>query len=119
MVALKNPAKEKILLQDLQVADRFFARLKGLLGRSELSQDQALWIHSCNSIHTFFMKFPIDVIFLDRKMQVVRIRKNISPGKIILPVWGASSVIETAAGNCEKWEKENSLQEGDVLHVGH
>jgi uncharacterized membrane protein (UPF0127 family) len=52
------------------VADSFFTRLRGLLGRRELSRDEGLLIRPGSSIHTWFMRFPIDVVFLDRDLRV-------------------------------------------------
>jgi uncharacterized protein len=113
MMALLMRENEN-LLTDLKIAKTFWQRSKGLLGKPELSEQEGLWIHSCNSIHTFFMKFPIDCIFLDKKMQVVAVEKNIKPGKLILPKWRASTVVEVSAGLSEKL----NIKVGEQLHVG-
>jgi uncharacterized membrane protein (UPF0127 family) len=80
------------------VASKFFQRAKGLIGRSSLPRGEGLLIERCNAIHTFFMKFPIDAVFLDRHGRVVRIVRAIRPWRLI--VWGgwrAKKVLEVAA----------------------
>lgn len=111
-MSLKNLAGEKIL--DLDVADSFWSRAKGLLGSSEISSDRGLWIDRCNSIHTFFMKYSIDCVFLDRELKVVGLKKQVSPWKVTWPVWSATSVIEIAAGLSDK----KNIQLGDRFYVG-
>jgi uncharacterized membrane protein (UPF0127 family) len=92
-------------------AKTIWTRLKGLLGRPALAPDQGLWIVPCNSIHMFFMKFPIDAVFLDRKRSVVRIYPSIRPWRCTTIVRGAHSCLELAAGRAA----EAGLQVGDVL----
>lgn len=106
-------SSNSILVEKLEVADTFWSRTRGLLGRSGLSHDEALWIKRCNSIHTYFMKFPIDLIFLNRKMEVTRTIPNVKPGRLIWPVWSASSVIELASGFLET----RPLKIGERVHV--
>lgn len=67
----------------VEVADTFFSRLKGLLGRDTLERDTALLITPCNSIHTHFMKFPISVIFVDKKGIVKKVKHNVTPWKMV------------------------------------
>jgi uncharacterized protein len=88
----------KELALQLAVADTLPARLKGLLGRSELPAGAGLWIKPCNSIHTFGMKFPIDALFLDREKRVVGVAETLRPNRISRIYPGASSVIELPAG---------------------
>lgn len=103
---------DKVLVDNLVVAETFWSRTKGLLGRKSLPENEALWILRCNSIHTYFMKFPIDVVFVNKKMVVVDMG-TVKPGKLVLPVWRASHVIEFTEG----FLKKNPVQVGDVLHV--
>ncbi len=111
---LESKTKNQILIADLEVAESFLARGKGLLGRESLSFDQALWILHCNSIHMFFMKFPIDCIFLDKSLKVKAIREDVKPGRLVLPIWGADSVVELAAGSVRRL----NVSVGDQLYVG-
>ncbi len=76
-------------------AHTFFERARGLLGRDGLPPDCGMLIERCNAIHTFFMRFAIDAVFLDRNGAVVKIVRNIKPWHPC--VWGgfrAKSVIE-------------------------
>ncbi len=114
-MTLINKSKNMTILQDLYEAKSFWSRTKGLLGRSSLGDQEGLWIRRCNSIHTFGMKFAIDCIFIDRQMCVKKICAEIKPFRLIWPVWGATSVIETAAGATTRLR----IQKGDVLDVGN
>ena len=79
------------------VADRMLSRMKGLLGRKDLSTGEGILIRPAPSIHTFFMRFPIDVVFLSRQGEVLKIAEHVPP-------WRARScrhsyaVLELAAG---------------------
>lgn len=115
MAKLLSTTRQQTLIEDLEVATSFWSRAKGLLGRRGLSSEQGLWIVQGNSIHTFFMKFSIDCVFLDKKMRVVSIVENCAPGRLVLPQWGAHSVIELPSGKV----KQLQLMKGEVLHVVH
>lgn len=103
----------ELLLEKLEVAESLIKRGTGLLGRKNLEPGEALWIKPCNNIHTFFMKFSIDVIFVDRNLEIKKIAKSVKPFRLVGPYWRAYSVIETAAGFAE----EKKLQIGDQLYV--
>ena len=115
MATLKSKDGNRVILQELNVAMRFWARAKGLLGTSALPARHGLWIHRCNSVHTFFMKYTIDCIFLDAKMRVVSVVQNVAPGRMVWPQWGASSVVEIAGGQAGGL----GLKMGDELYVGN
>lgn len=86
-----------------KVARTFYERARGLIGVKSLPSGEGLLILKCNSIHTFFMSFPIDATFLDRNDNVVRIVRNIRPWRML--VWGgfrAVKVLETASYFCEQ-----------------
>jgi len=91
----------KELALNLVVADTLFARLKGLLGKSALPTGEGLWIKPCNSVHTFGMQFPIDVVFLDKEKRVVGLAKTLRPNRISRLYSSASSVIELPAGTVD------------------
>lgn len=105
---------ETLLISDLEIANNLWTRGRGLLGRTGLKKDQALWIDPGNSIHTWFMKFSIDCVFVTKELQVVSVVEQISPWRWVGPQWGARSVIEMAAGTAAHW----NLKKGDRLHVG-
>ena len=106
-------ARATLICTQLTKAESFLSRAKGLLGRSELLEQEALWIKPCNNIHTYFMKFPIDCVFIDKKMKVVKTKSHIPAFKIVGPIWKSSSVIELPAGTIRKF----NIQEGDTLYV--
>lgn len=110
---LESKTKNLTLIEHLEVAESLMARGKGLLGRSSLDADHALWIHDCNSIHTFFMKFAIDCVFVDKSLKVKAIYENVQPWRLVLPIWGARSVVEMAAGSARRL----NVNVGDQLNV--
>ena len=114
MAQLKNKTTNQVLIPDLKVASHFWERMRGLLGTSGMSSQQGLWIHRCNSIHTFFMKYPIDVVFLNQDLQVQEVRGSVEPNRLVLPIWGASSVVELKAGLADQLQ----IRKGDSLYVG-
>lgn len=114
MAKLFRRPQNELLLADLRIARSLPSRVRGLLGTSGLSDSEGLWIHRCNSIHTFFMRYSIDCVFLDRNLMVRSVVENIRPGRIVWPRWSARSVIELRAGRA----RELQLKPGDALHVG-
>jgi uncharacterized membrane protein (UPF0127 family) len=84
----------------------------GLMGKHGLPDGEALLIRPCDSIHMFFMRFSIDVLFLDRELNILRLIKNLAPGKVVGTVKGAFQVLELAAGTAPQ-----SFQEGTHLTI--
>lgn len=82
----------------VEKADTPATRSKGLLGRESLAADEALWIVPCPMIHTFFMKFPIDVLFLDADLTVRRVIEDLRPWRLSPWVLSARSVLELKGG---------------------
>ena len=82
------------------MADTWFKRLMGWMFRPA-PLNEGLLLAPCNSVHTFFMRFYIDLIFLDNKGCVVRLMKNIAPYNIILPVKNANQTLEFPANSIE------------------
>ncbi len=77
-----NRTSGKVILEDLRIADTFSSRFFGLMGRKELKPGSGLKIEPCRSIHTFNMKFPIDVIFVSDEHEVVKIILSMKAGKV-------------------------------------
>ena len=75
----------RVLADSVRVADSFFKRLAGLQFLRSMPPGEALWLKHCRSIHTAWMRFPIDVFFLDETFMVVDVRRNVSPWRIIGP----------------------------------
>ncbi|CAG9195372.1 conserved hypothetical protein [Paraburkholderia sabiae] len=80
----------------VEVADRSIERMRGLLGRSALDADRALWLEPCNAVHTFGMRFPIDVVFIDKRGCVLSVHCNVSRARMLV-CWRARSTLEMRA----------------------
>jgi uncharacterized membrane protein (UPF0127 family) len=110
---LVNMDNGEMIAEFIEPAETFFTRLKGLMFREELSNDGGLYLHPCKSIHTFFMKFPIDVLYLDKEWKIVGMEEQLEPGKMGGHFKGVASVIELASGSIEK----NDIQEGQIVKL--
>ncbi len=109
----KKLPDNQVIFSSLDKPRNFFKRNNGLMFKNKLAGHEAIMITGCNFIHTFFMKFSIDVIYINRKMEIKKIKKGVKPNRLTMPVFGAWSVIECTAGN----ENIKSLAKGDILHV--
>jgi uncharacterized membrane protein (UPF0127 family) len=112
-VKAKNITVDKMVAVNVIVASGIFARIKGLIGRKSLPQGEALLLDPCNGIHTFGMRFPIDVLFLDRNNAVVAIRKNLVPNRITPLFFAAKSTLELPAGIVEA----TATKAGDEIEI--
>ena len=83
-----------------QRTETMFERMRGLLGADALLPDTGLWINSWNSVHSFFMSFTIDVLYLDKNNDVVRVIKDMRPWRVNA-CWSARSVIELGHGRVD------------------
>jgi uncharacterized membrane protein (UPF0127 family) len=109
---VRNETRGCVLAEFAEIADDSAARRKGLLGRNELPQGHALWIVPCESVHTFGMRFTIDVLYLDRKKKVRKTRPCLRPWRVSMCLL-AHSVLELPAGTIEK----TGTQPGDQLSL--
>jgi uncharacterized protein len=89
-----------------------FARMRGLLGRSELPQGEGILLRPAGSVHTAFMRFPIDVVFLDGQLEVLRIARGLPPWRTAA-ARGARAVLELPAGEADR----RGLEVGDRLQL--
>ena len=113
---LMDAARGTVILSRVERAAGFWERLVGLIGRKSLPSGEGLWIDPCNGIHTFGMRFPLDVLVLDETGRVLRILTKLGPWRVSLPVRGARSAVEMAAGTLTRtdlsvsdlvaWERE-------------
>jgi uncharacterized protein len=92
----------------LYIASSYWERMRGLLGVSEMHDSAGLYIEKCNSIHTFFMKMNLDVLYLSRKNRIKTIFRNISPWRLLLPRLGVCSVVEFKAGTVPLWVSDKT-----------
>jgi len=96
-VFVYNKTKETFLAFRVRVADSFFSRLVGLLGRRSLKLDSGVWIVPANAIHTIGMLFTFDLVLVDQNFKVVGLRELIRPFRITWPNLRAESVLELPA----------------------
>jgi uncharacterized membrane protein (UPF0127 family) len=101
-----------VVCERCTVADRMLPRMKGLLGRRALSSGEGMLIRPAPSIHTFFMRFPIDAVFLARDGEVLKVSSNVKPWRT-RSCRRAHSVLELAAGEAER----RMVARGDRLRV--
>lgn len=87
---------------DAGVADSYFLRLRGLIGR-DVETLGGLWIKPCGQIHTFFMSCPIDAVYLSKDMEVLKVDEAAQPGKMFPMVKRARSVLELPAGKAREY----------------
>jgi uncharacterized membrane protein (UPF0127 family) len=108
-VALKRENGD-VVCDRCVVAASPFSRMKGLLGRSELRPGEGLLLRPASAIHTFFMRFAIDAVFLDRDWRVVGIAGDVAPWRTAGRK-GAKAVLELPAGESAR----RGLRPGDLL----
>ena len=133
MPKLIHKKSQKVLAGEVILAQSVYSRIQGLIGYKNLKSNQAMWIKPCSSLHTYFMKFPIDAVFVDQDLKIQCFYKNIQPWKIVTifgkvqPLWTwffdlktyaltkffQKSVFEFNGGHLTNF----SLEKGDILHV--
>ena len=109
---MTNQTRGRILADRADIADTSIKRRTGLLKHTGLAPGEGLWIVPCEGIHTFAMKFTIDVVFLNRKHKILKIRPNMVRRRIALSLL-AHSVLELPAGTLD----ETGTQRGDQLEL--
>lgn len=123
MYSVQNLTNHRVIADKCSVAERYFPRLKGLMGRTQMDSGEALFFPRCNSIHMWFMKIPIDVVFLKaeissdgkRRAKVISIHSDVQPWRFLpLSHWSANETLELAAGTIRKME----IAVGDELCIG-
>jgi len=108
-----NLTKNTVLADDAAIAQTALKRLKGLLGQSSLAAGKALVIRPCNSVHTFFMRFSIDLLFVDKNNRVVKACKEIRPFRLTPVYFQSAFCIELPAGVVNS----SNTQESDQLSI--
>jgi uncharacterized protein len=107
---LRRIADGTVVCARCEIPKGSFARMRGLLGRSGLEPGGGMLIDAAPSVHMFFMRFPIDVVFLDRDWTVVRVVHALKPWRVA-GARRAAAALELPAGAAA----EAGLHEGDVL----
>lgn len=108
-----NQKSGKALAKNLLLADTLLSRMKGLLGSKGLERGEGLWIKPCNGVHSFGMRFPIDVVFLDREHRVIAVRPSLPPNRLTRLYFKATSVLELPSGTAE----QTATVPGDCISI--
>jgi hypothetical protein len=107
-----NVTRGTVLATRLELAGTGPSRKKGLLGRDGLLPGEGLWIVPCEAVHTFFMRFPIDLVYLNRKKQIKKLRSNVGAWRLSACMT-AHSVMELPAGTI----RETLTEQGDTVEI--
>ena len=97
----------------MEIAETAPERMRGLLGRVSLGAGRGFLIPRCGSVHPFFMRFSIDLAFLDSESAVCRVVRHVPPFRIVWGGMGADGVLEIESG----WLDGSALRPGDRLEV--
>ena len=111
-ILVRNQTRNTVLADSAEVADTSAKRRTGLLKHDRLEPGQGLWIVPCESVHTFFMKFPIDLVYLDRKHKVRKVRHRMAPWRMSVCL-SAHSILELPCGMLEV----SGTRPGDQLQI--
>ncbi len=111
-VTIRNVTRDTQIADKAETARSGATRSKGLLGRKGLGRGEGMWIVPCEAVHTFFMQFPLDLIYLDRGHRVKKTRSAVPAWRFSACI-SAHSVIELPAGTI----RETRTEKGDVLEI--
>ena len=108
---VKNSQRATVLGEAIEVALTASQRVRGLLGRECLEDGQGLLFKNCSSLHTFFMHFPIDIVFMDKKGKVLQVAMEVRPFKLVAAPFRAFYALELPTGAVGS----SGTRVGDVL----
>ncbi|SRR5579875_601166 len=111
-ITARNVTRQTVLGAGIEIAGSGRTRRRGLLGRAGLEPGGGLWIVPCESVHTFFMRFPIDLVYLDRQNRVRKVRHAVGPWRLSLCLT-AHSVLELPAGTAQ----QSRTARGDLIEM--
>lgn len=109
-LTISNLTRRSVLATFAEVADHGAKRSKGLLGRDGLAAGEGLWIVPCEAVHTFGMRFAIDLVYIDRKKRVRKVRSGVRPWRMSACL-AAHSILELPSGTV----RETRTVPGDML----
>jgi uncharacterized protein len=113
VVTVRNLTQDRVLGHSIQVATSFLQRGRGLMFVPELRAGEGMIIDPCSSIHTFFMRFPLDVLYLDRSNHVIRADESMNPWRIGPVFTGSKWVIELPPGTIAA----SGTKPGDTIQI--
>ncbi|MFA7677012.1 MAG: DUF192 domain-containing protein [Candidatus Omnitrophota bacterium] len=109
---IKDKTSGEVISCQASLADSFYRRFMGFMFKDSIDSNEALIFYHAPSIHTFFMKFPIDVIFLDRNMKVIKIAPSLRPWRAVTCL-GSYAALEFAANTAFRFH----VKEGNILDI--
>ena len=98
MTTFRNQTRNVTLSDRTRIANTMASRMVGLLTTKSLAPGEGLWIEPCNQIHSWFMKFTFDALFLDKEGRVVKVVERMKPWKLTKIAFGARGVLELPEG---------------------
>ncbi len=110
---LFNRTKNLVVIENVKRADSYWSRMVGLLGTPSLPHGNGLWLFPCYDIQTFFMRYPLDIVFVTTEMRVKSVHENVPPWRLLFS-WGAESAFEMPVGTIQRGQ----VAVGDQLDVG-
>lgn len=110
---ISNPVRQTMLGDRIGVADTTLTRFVGLMGRGSLAPGHGLLIRPSNGVHTLWMRFPIDVLLLDREYRVLSVYESLRPFRMTSINWKAASALELPSGTIAP----TGTQAGDLLEL--
>lgn len=110
LVRILNVTRSTQIANRAEVAGSGVKRSKGLLGRTGLAPGEGMWIIPCEAVHTFFMQFPLDLIYLDKKHCIKKVKTNVRPWRVSACL-SAHSILELPVGTI----RESHSQPGDLV----
>jgi uncharacterized membrane protein (UPF0127 family) len=113
LICQPNNELPKVLTYQIDRADNFMKRAKGLLGRDEIDESYVLFFPFTNMIHTFGMKFSIDCVFTNRQFEIIKIARFVQPNRIEGVLKFIAHVFEMKSGSAVRW----NLRVGDRIYV--
>ncbi len=112
---VRDRSTGRLVVAKLERADTWLKRFKGLMGRETLDEDSGLYLEPCRQVHCFFMKFPIDVVFVDEQGRVVGLDVQLRPWRIGRYHPRAVGALELPAGSVERLEIQKDVSVLDGL----
>ena len=109
---MKIKVNNLVIGSQIRVADSPISRMIGLMFKKEMNGFDGLLIKPCNSIHTFFCRYNLDILFIDKNMKIIKIIRNLKPWRMTWIYFKASQVLELNGGTLS-----NDIIEGDTLEV--
>jgi hypothetical protein len=109
-ISILNVTRNTQIANRAEVAGSGMKRSKGLLGRKGLDAGEGMWIVPCEAVHTFFMQFPLDLIYLDKKNRIRKVKSNVRPWRLSVCL-SAHSIIELPVGAI----RDSQSHSGDIV----